>query len=636
MKHDLIFLFLFTVCLCLTLSLSETTAQTAHITGTVSASTVPVRNALVRFENQNNAAQTYSASTDSLGHYQLSIALTSVGPGQNVPKAFALGQNYPNPFASSTVVPYELAKESDIQVTIYDILGRVVRTLSSVARPAGAHSVLWDGKDASGHRVATGVYLYSLRAGGEMRARKMVMSAGGGGVVALPRESSSLGSALGRPSVQGLTAGTYAVRIENSTAAVPLIVPKQISNVVLQGDTTINLSVDPLTVPASMVFLDSLQQYIRGFGAANILPWRPDMTPAQVQTGFGTGQGQLGFTILRLRVPYTDSVSEFSANVPSAKLAESLGALVFASPWTPPLAMKSNNSIAGGTLNESSYAAYAAHLKGFAEYMTANGAPLYAISLQNEPDATVTYESCFWSAAQFLNFMRNNAPAVGTRIIMPEAMNFNHALSDATLNDSSAAAHLAIVGGHIYGGGLAPYPLAVAKGKEIWMTEHLDLDTTWAGTGGGYQTGVLASGKEMNDCMNAGMNAYVTWYIVRYYGPINETGASPTKRGYVMSQFSRFIRPGYHKIKCYSTPQRNVYLTSYVDSASSRVVIVALNMSGSPIQQAFVVPKGTMTAFASYSTSRTNNCAQGSDVPVNSGVCVATLDPSSITTFVSK
>ncbi len=40
-----------------------------------------------------------------------------------------------------------------------------------------------------------------------------------------------------------------------------------------------------------------------------------------------------------------------------------------------------------------------------------NGAPLYAVSVQNEPDATVTYESCFWNAVQFRTFMRNNAPA---------------------------------------------------------------------------------------------------------------------------------------------------------------------------------------------------------------------------------
>ncbi len=56
------------------------------------------------------------------------------------------------------------------------------------------------------------------------------------------------------------------------------------------------------------------------------------MTTDQVQRAFGAGLGQIEMTILRLRVPYTDNVSEFAANVPTAKLAESMGAIVFASP----------------------------------------------------------------------------------------------------------------------------------------------------------------------------------------------------------------------------------------------------------------------------------------------------------------
>ena len=351
------------------------------------------------------------------------------------------------------------------------------------------------------------------------------------------------------------------------------------------------------------------------------------MTAGQVQKAFGAGQGELGFSILRLRIPFTASASEFGANVPVAQMAQSLGAIVFASPWTPPPALKSNNNIVGGTLNDSSYAAYAGHLKAFADYMSGNGAPLYAVSVQNEPDVTVTYESCDWNATQMLKFIKYNAPSIGTRIIAPESFHFNHALSDSTLNDPLAAANLAIVGGHIYGGGLAPYPLAVSKGKEVWMTEHLELDTSW--------TAVFATGREIHDCMEAGMNAYVWWYIVRYYGPIGEDG-NVTKRGYVMSQYARFVRPGYHKVKCNAFPQRNVWISSYKDGSSTKVVIVALNAGTSPIQQAFAVTNGSMTAFSPYTTSQSKNCEKGTDIAVVKGSFAVTLDRSSITTFVSK
>ena len=487
--------------------------------------------------------------------------------------------------------------------------------------------MLWDGSDASGHKVAPGVYFYSMHAGGESQVKKMILNAGGDGITLLPHNSSSIAANESQGLQRRGLGRTFTVRIENTSNTLPTIIPRQIDNVAPQGDTTLNLLVDSVAIPVSTVYLDSVQQYIRGFGGANILGWRPAMTADQIQKAFGAGEGELGFSILRLRIPFNADAGEFGANVPVAQMAQSLGAIVFASPWTPPPALKSNNNIVGGTLNDSSYAAFAQHLKAFADYMASNGAPLYAVSIQNEPDATVTYESCSWNTTQFLNFMKHNAAAIGSRIMMPESQNFVHGLSDPTLSDSSAAANTAIIGGHIYGGGLAPYPLAVSKGKEIWMTEHLELDTSW--------TAVLATGREMHDCMEAGMNAYVWWYIVRYYGPIGEDG-NVTKRGYVMSQYARFVRPGYHKIKCNAQPQRNVWVSSYKDGSSAKVVIIALNTGTSPVQQAFTVTHGSMSSFSPYTTSKSKNCEKGAGIPVANGRFIFTLDPSSITAFVSN
>ena len=628
MKSDrLNHLLLGPLCLCHIWFGIRINAQTVVVRGAVSTPRTAVQNALVSFTEVENPANVYSTLTDATGQYQIAVALTSVDPGVTLPAQFELGQNYPNPFSSSTAFSYELRTQGEIRVLIYDILGRVVREAVAGAQPAGMHNVLWDGRNTRGQKVAPGVYFYSLQTGGESQVRKMVLK-GGGGMnlpLALTHTSPMERASPGIP--QYALEQSFTVRIENTITTSPLISSKQFDNIVIHGDTTLDFLVDTVAVPLAVVYLDSLQQYIRGFGGANILPWRPAMTAGQMQKAFGAGEGELGFTILRLRIPYTDDVNEFNAQLQVAQLAESLGALVFASPWTPPPAMKSNNNIVGGVLNDTSYAAYAAHLKTFADYMAVNGAPLYAVSLQNEPDANVTYESCSWNALQFRTFMKNNAAAIGTRVMMPESQNFVHALSDSTLNDSSAAANLDIIGGHIYGGGLAPYPLAVSKGKEVWMTEHLVLDTSW--------TAVLATGREIHDCMNAGMNAYVWWYIVRYYGPIGEDGAV-SKRGYVMSQYARFVRPGYHKVKCSAMPQRNVLVSSYRDTSSSKVVIVALNTSSLPVQQAFSVRNGTVTSVSPYTTSQSKNCAQGSAISVVNDGFVATLDPSSITTFVSN
>ena len=384
------------------------------------------------------------------------------------------------------------------------------------------------------------------------------------------------------------------------------------------------------------IYLDSTQQIIRGFGAANILPWRPDMTAPEIVKAFGTDDGQIGFSILRLRIP-TEPWG-FADNVATAQAAHAMGATIIASPWSPPANMTTNGSTVGGRLLESSYADFAAHLKSFVDYMADNGVPIYAVSVQNEPDVSVTYESCDYNAAEMLKFMQENAPSVGTGVFAPESYHFDHSLSDPILNDSTATANTAFIGGHIYGGGLYPYPLAESKGKEVWMTEHLsgqnDYTNNWSWS--------LAAAKEINACMNAGMSAYIWWYIVRYYGPISDgehtaygSKGTVTKKGYVMSQFARFIRPGFVRVAATYYPQAQVYVTAY--KSGSDIVIVAVNESSASVSQTFDIPSlaGADTAFTPYVTSETKNCIQESDINMSDGSFTASLDSRSITTFVS-
>jgi glucuronoarabinoxylan endo-1,4-beta-xylanase len=174
--------------------------------------------------------------------------------------------------------------------------------------------------------------------------------------------------------------------------------------------------------------------------------------------------------------------------------------------------------------------------------------------------------------------------------------------------------------------------LATGKGKEFWMTEYLDLDTTWAGTQGTVATGVLSTGKQISDCMKAGMNAYVWWYTVRYYGPIDESG-NVTKRGYVMSQFARFVRPGFSRVRSTDyAPRSLVDVTAY--RKGSKLVLVAVNRATTAKSQAFVLWNGTVGTFTPYVTSAGKNCEQQSAVTFKNGNFSYTLDPLSITTFV--
>lgn len=372
---------------------------------------------------------------------------------------------------------------------------------------------------------------------------------------------------------------------------------------------------------AAYIDLNSTQQLIRGFGGVNMPGWIPDLTTDQVYKAFGIDSGQIGLSILRIRVPYDST--KFNLEVPAAKLAKSLGVTIIASPWTPPVWMKSNNNIVGGRLNNDSYDDYAAHLKSLADYMATNGAPLYAISVQNEPDVSVDYESCDWNASQMLTFVKNNALSIGIKIIVPESYNQSRIISDAILTDPVGVANISIIGMHLYGGSLTSYPLAASKGKEYWMTEHLDTNTDWHR--------VLSTAKEIDNCMYYGMNAYIWWYIRRFYGLIDENG-NVSKRGYAMSQFARFIRPGFYRVDATSNPQELVFTTAYRND--SKLVIVSINESSS-IKQTYIIQNGSFNSFTPYTTSSRKNCKKGEIIPVLAGSFNATLDSSSITTFVS-
>ena len=97
-----------------------------------------------------------------------------------IPKETALLPNYPNPFNPETWIPYELAEAVSVTLTFYDVRGRVVRTLALGHRPAGvyrtkARAAYWDGRNAQGERVASGVYFYTFTAGDFTATGKLVV-----------------------------------------------------------------------------------------------------------------------------------------------------------------------------------------------------------------------------------------------------------------------------------------------------------------------------------------------------------------------------------------------------------------------------------------------------------------------------
>jgi len=91
------------------------------------------------------------------------------------PIAFALHQNFPNPFNPQTSIGYDIEHVSRVTLTIFDLLGKKVRTLVNSEQPAGRYHVTWDGTNDQGARLSSGIYLYQLRAGAFIHSRKLML-----------------------------------------------------------------------------------------------------------------------------------------------------------------------------------------------------------------------------------------------------------------------------------------------------------------------------------------------------------------------------------------------------------------------------------------------------------------------------
>ena len=94
---------------------------------------------------------------------------------QFIPESFALYQNYPNPFNPTTTIRFDLPETRDVRIDIFNSAGRHIRTLVNNDYSAGAYKVVWDARDDRGVRVASGMYVYTIRAGQDFRVNRKLL-----------------------------------------------------------------------------------------------------------------------------------------------------------------------------------------------------------------------------------------------------------------------------------------------------------------------------------------------------------------------------------------------------------------------------------------------------------------------------
>jgi glucuronoarabinoxylan endo-1,4-beta-xylanase len=394
------------------------------------------------------------------------------------------------------------------------------------------------------------------------------------------------------------------------------------------GNNNNNNNGNNTTVNAEVTILSNdNKQVIQGFGCATVFspPNTSALTNEEFDRLFGSGNGQVGLNILRIRVATDNSWRTTELN--HAKEAIQRGAKVIASPWSPPAHLKTNNSLIGGSLIADSGASYARYLNDFADYMASNGATLYAVSVQNEPDISVNYESCNWTADAMRNFLKNHGHLItSTNLIAPESFNNNLSYVNTILNDAGAAANVDIVGGHIYGSGIVENAVAKNLNKEVWMTEHLDTNITY--------TASINTAVEIHDCLTkANFNAYIWWYGKRFYGPVGQDGMV-TKRGYALAQFARFIKPGSVRLGTSNNSRPEVLVSAYKNG--NKKIIVAINPGIYDVNQKFTIQDAAISEVIPFTTTLTKNAEQAAKLTVTNNSFSYVLPSNSIVTFLEQ
>jgi len=384
-----------------------------------------------------------------------------------------------------------------------------------------------------------------------------------------------------------------------------------------------------------VVNLGTVQQKMSGFGASTA--WGATMSTADADLLWSTTTGA-GLSLHRVRIAPGGTTNETTI----AKSAVAHGVTVWATPWTPPAADKSNNNIVMGTLTNGQD--FANTLASFVTTMKSSGVPIFAVSAQNEPDANVTYESCTYTGASMVSFIDNYmGPALansGVKIMAPETQNWCGfpGFESAILGDAKASSYVSIIATHDYGCTAKAYPEIAQAGKEFWQTEVYDQSTAGDSNGMGSALRIV---KKIHDALTiASVSAWHYWWVYSTgQGGLFNTATTPavvTKRLWIMGNYSRFVRPGYQRVGTSGSVPSGVLLTAFKNPTDGTVVVVAANTNTSASSVSVFISGAAPCSLTPWVTSSTDSLASKTAVSVTGARFTYSLAAQSVTTFVGK
>jgi O-glycosyl hydrolase len=301
--------------------------------------------------------------------------------------------------------------------------------------------------------------------------------------------------------------------------------------------------------------------------------------------------------------------------------------------------------------------AYANQLAGYLANMKKQNLPIYALSIQNEPDVTnAGYASCGWTGQQFHDFMTNLPGAMAasnvsdTKILLPESENWAATNSTnfyiPTMIDPNTATNVSIIADHNYDG-IYPDPATnipiqlASNGKTVWETEVAAL-YPGGSSDSGMQNGMYWAQRLHAFLTVAQASAYHYWWLIYGNSTANQgltdiNTSLLAKRAYVIGQYSRFVRPNYYRLGV-ATNSGAVMVSAYKDTNANVFAIVAINANyTNAVNQTFNLTNffttGTVTPWI---TSPTLSLASQSSVAVSGSSFTYTLLAMSVVTFVGQ
>ena len=394
---------------------------------------------------------------------------------------------------------------------------------------------------------------------------------------------------------------------------------------------------------------NDVKQRIDGFGASDA--WFSDEIMEHPKHGemldlLFKKDGGAGLSILRHRVSPKGADDQRADHTMTKEAFARDCEIVWAAAWTPPKAWKTNDHPNGGSLKKEHYQDFAEYLEQYrSNHDEATDIPLFGISPQNEPGKK-PWESCVWDKNDFRDFVRDHfGPTLKSscRIIAPEETRWDNVDDFYTPihNDATAREYVDIVAGHCY-------PSSNKEisynhfGKPVWMTE-------WSYDTGGEN---LSIGNGVEWALNfwtllikAEVSACHHWWLVNCHddgkqqgliaAPAGSRDYSVSKRLWTIGNFSKFVRPGWHRIDATGDLEWQNYCAAFKNTETGDFAIMLINNNNESHSVTIDFNGFTCASVTPHRTSATEDLKQLPAIDAGSSLTVE-VPSKTVTTYVGR